>query len=623
MTHHGDFIIRSLHVVTPDGTRPASIRISRGVIQSVRPYDDVPEGVPVTELGDLFLLPGLVDVHVHCNEPGRTEWEGFESATRAAAAGGITTLVDMPLNSSPVTTTLEALHEKLAATKNKLSTDVAFHAGLIHGNGKSIGDLIDAGCVAAKAFLVPSGIDEFPSATEQDLRDAMPELAKRKVPLLVHAELESPLPVTSNQQPVTTYAAYLASRPNSWEHSAIAMMIRLCRETRCPVHIVHLAAADALPMLIEARKEGLPITVETCPHYLYFDSHRIPDGDTRFKCAPPIRDAANRVHLWHGLLAGDIDLVASDHSPCEPSLKKLDLGDFAQAWGGIASLQYMLPIVWTVAKHRGAHPDSLARWLSAAPAKLVRLDKKKGAIAAGRDADLVVFDPEAAFIVSPDSTHHRHKLTPYEGERLTGVVQATYLRGVKVYENGSFPSPPAGRTILRTPPTPLERLNSLPPDDAREELTRCCGSRKWVAQMLRQRPFADTHALFEASHKSFTTLTRDDWMEAFSHHPKIGDLSSLRKKFASTATWASGEQSAASAASEDTLKSLAKANERYEGKFGYIFIVCATGKSAPEMLAILESRLPNPGDKELSIAAEEQKKITRIRLEKLLAPSSP
>ncbi|HEY7119757.1 MAG TPA: allantoinase AllB [Tepidisphaeraceae bacterium] len=436
-------IIASRRVVTPDGEQDGAILIRDGRIDAVVPRARIPAGAPVEDFGRLAILPGLVDPHVHVNEPGRTEWEGFDTATRAAAAGGITTLVDMPLNSTPVTTDVAALRQKLAATTGKLSVDVAFHGGLIPGNAGDLESLIDAGVVGIKAFLVHSGIDDFPNATEPDLHAAMPILARRNVPLLVHAELDGDAPKAGR-----TYASYLASRPRHWENRAVRLLIRLCREFRCPVHIVHLSSSDVLDELSAAKSEGLPLTVETCPHYLFFDAERIAEGDTRFKCAPPIREAENRERLWEGLRSGVIDLIASDHSPCPPEMKRLESGDFATAWGGIASLQLGLCAVWTQASARGLGLVDLARWMAQSPARMVRLDSSRGAIAPGRDANLVVFDPEARWNVSGPSLLHRHKLTPYEGVELAGRVRATYLRGRKIYEDGRMIGSASGQPLL-------------------------------------------------------------------------------------------------------------------------------------------------------------------------------
>lgn len=416
-------VLTSRRVVTPEGERPATVRVRDGVIASIDAYESSSGQASCEDLGDVALLPGLVDPHVHLNEPGRTDWEGFATGTAAAAAGGVTTLIDMPLNSSPVTTTIAALEAKRAAAAGKLSVDVGFYAGLVPGNEAEIPALLDAGVRGVKAFLCHSGIDDFPAATEKELRAVMPVLAEHGVPLLAHAELIHPVPQMADP---TRYADYLASRPPEFERDAIALLIDLCRETGCPTHIVHLADAGSLPMLAAARAEGLPLTVETAPHYLTFAAEEIADGATAYKCAPPIRDATNREALWRGFAEGVIDFIATDHSPCPPEMKQLDTGRFDQAWGGISSLQLTLPIVWTEASRRGFSLGQVVDWLSHGPAKLVDLET---GIVEGAPANLVAVDLDNEFTVQGDQLEHRHKLTPYEGRTLRGVVQRTYLRG--------------------------------------------------------------------------------------------------------------------------------------------------------------------------------------------------
>jgi len=446
-----EFVLVGDRVVTPDGTRAAAIHVRDGIIVAVgSPLEAPDSSIPRLEVGDRVILPGVVDTHVHVNEPGRTEWEGFETASRAAAAGGITTLVDMPLNSIPVTTTRAAMQTKAAAAAAHCWVDVGLWGGVVPGNAGELEPMIDAGILGFKCFLCPSGIDDFPQATEADLRVAMPILARRGVPLLVHAELcPADTPADDPQATSRHYSDYLASRPASWEVDAIALMIRLCRETGCPVHIVHLSAADALPLLAEARREGLPITVETCPHYLFFSAEQIPDGATHFKCAPPIRERENRERLWEGLRTGIIDFVVCDHSPCTPDLKRLEAGDFLGAWGGISSLQLSPSIVWSQAKARGFSIEDLVTWVCRRTARFAGLGGSKGAIAPGHDADLVVWDPDACFTLEPSMIHHRHRITPYLGETLYGVVEATFLRGKAIYERGVHGPAPTGKLLRR------------------------------------------------------------------------------------------------------------------------------------------------------------------------------
>jgi allantoinase len=367
------------------------------------------------------------------NEPGRTEWEGFATATRAAAAGGITCVVDMPLNNLPETTTVDALEQKRAAALGRCFVDYGFWGGVVSDNQRHIAALADAGVLGYKCFLVHPGIEGFTMVSPEQLEAAMPTLAPVGLPLLAHAELPGPIEAAlghlGSAPEWSRYSTYLASRPEAAEIEAIRLLIRLSRQYHARVHIVHLSAASALPDLRAARAEGLPVTVETCPHYLHFSSEQIGDGETNWKCAPPIRTAQNRDLLWQALLKGDIDLIASDHSPCPPEMKQRGAGDFSQAWGGISSLQLGLSIIWTGAAQRGIGIEHIARWMSQEPAKLAGLGGRKGKIAAGYDADLIVFDPDAEFTVDTLLLHHRHPITPYAGTRLRGRVENTWLRG--------------------------------------------------------------------------------------------------------------------------------------------------------------------------------------------------
>ncbi|MFN0278773.1 MAG: allantoinase AllB [Pyrinomonadaceae bacterium] len=445
-----DQIIRSRRVITPLIIGPASVHISDGKIAAVREWDDVPAGIPLTDAGSSVVMPGNVDAHVHVNEPGRTEWEGFETATRAAAAGGVTTIVDMPLNSIPPTTTLAGFEEKLAAATNQCTIDVAFWGGVVPGNTAELSPLIERGVRGFKCFLIHSGVDEFPHVVEDDLRIAMPEIARLNSVLLVHAEVPGPIDAAAASLvglDTRRYDTFLRSRPRESENEAIALMIRLCREFDCRVHIVHHSSSDALPMLREARPEGLPLTVETCPHYLTFAAEEIADGATHFKCCPPVRETENREKLWEALTDGTIDMVVSDHSPCTPALKLLETGDFMEAWGGIAALQFGLPVMWTNLQNRGFGLRDLTRLMSTEPAKLAGLDHRKGKLAAGYDADIVIWNPEAEFKIVAGIIQHRHKLTPYSEMDLFGAVEATFVRGRRVYENGSFTEVKSGKLI--------------------------------------------------------------------------------------------------------------------------------------------------------------------------------
>jgi allantoinase len=445
-------VFRSAHVVTPDGIAAAAVWVKDGRIAAVRPFADVPANVEIVECGDDVLMPGLVDTHVHVNEPGRTEWEGWDTATRGAAAGGVTTLVEMPLNSIPAVTEVSALELKAAHAAGRVHVDVGFWGGVVPGNAGELRGLWDAGVLGFKCFLSPSGVDEFTNVGENDLRAALPILAELGAPLLVHAEdpavLDAAASVAVGGDPAR-YATYLATRPPEAEIRAVEMLVRLARETGARIHVVHVSAAEALQPLHAARGEGLRITCETCPHYLHFAAEDVPDGATEMKCAPPIREAANREDLWTALGAGWIDLVATDHSPCPPEMKLRESGDFLHAWGGIASLQLGLSAVWRGARERGYTPGHLAHWMSAEPARLAGLHARKGAIAPGRDADLVVFEPDAEFLVEPGHLLHRHKLSPYVGSVLPGIVRETWLRGRQVFGDGKIRGGPSGALLLR------------------------------------------------------------------------------------------------------------------------------------------------------------------------------
>jgi allantoinase len=430
-----DWILRSRRVVTAGGTVDAAIAMEGEKIAGVLASHQIPSACPLVDVGAAVVSPGLVDTHVHVNEPGRTEWEGFETATAAAAAGGITTIVDMPLNSSPVTTTAAALEAKMRAAAGRIRVDCGFWGGLVPDNADSLDGLIDAGVCGVKAFLVPSGIDDFPRVTEGDLRRAMPRIARWQVPLLVHAEIESPAIAPSSLGDPRRYATYLSSRPPRMEVEAVDQMVRLCRELRCPVHVVHLSSAAALEPASRARQDGLPFTLETCPHYLILAAEEIPEK-------------SNQDRLWKALADQTIDFIVSDHSPCTPALKLPQAGDFPKAWGGIASLQFSLPLIWTHAKARGFGFEDLARWMSTAPAKLAGVEKRKGIIAPGYDADLVVWNPEGEFTVSREMIQHRHTVTPYLGRSLSGIVEMTILRGRKIYERGKLLGAPSGQTLL-------------------------------------------------------------------------------------------------------------------------------------------------------------------------------
>jgi allantoinase len=436
-------------VVTPEGIRPAAILVEGERIKAVVSPDQLPaDGHEIHDFGGAAILPGLVDSHVHINDPGRTEWEGFETATRAAAAGGYTLVVDMPLNCLPATTTVASLQIKREAARGKCRVDWAAWGGVVHDNQEDIEALAAAGVLGFKCFLINPGIDGFTMVTEQQLRTALPHVARTGLPLLVHAELPGPIDCATDalvNADWSRYSTYLQSRPDEAELAAIRLMLSLCREYGFRLHIVHLSTSQALQELRAARSEGLPVSVETCPHYLHLSAETIANGATLNKCAPPIRSRENCERLWQGLADGTIDLVVTDHSPCPPAMKRLAEGNFRTAWGGIASLSLALPLMWTEASGRGFTLCDLARWMAAEPARLAGCETRKGRIAAGYDADFVVFDPDHEFVVTEDRLHYRHPVSPYLGETLRGLVKATYLRGKLVFAEGEFPGEPGGR----------------------------------------------------------------------------------------------------------------------------------------------------------------------------------
>lgn len=422
-------ILRSRNVA---GYGAASIHIESEKIVAIRDYDDAsPDAI---DYGDVALMPGIVDSHVHVNEPGRTEWEGFDTATRAAAAGGVTTIVDMPLNSIPPTTSVEALQIKAEAMRGKIRVDVGLWGGAVPGNAGELRAMIDAGALGFKCFLVDSGVPEFGWLDEAGLREALQALAGTNRPLLVHAELGEHLHDVAGDP--RSYSRYLDSRPKSAENAAIEMVAKLAGDAHA--HIVHLSSADALPFI------GGNVTAETTPHYLYFAAEEIPDGAPEYKCAPPIRERDNREALWRALQERRLLAVVSDHSPCTPHLKHLEQGDVQRAWGGISSLQFSLPVVWTAARRRGFTLRDITTFMSVGPAKLANLDHRKGKLAPGYDADIIAFDPDARFVVDESIVQHRHKVTPYAGEELHGVVRATYVRGRKVWDDGAHIGTPIG-----------------------------------------------------------------------------------------------------------------------------------------------------------------------------------
>jgi allantoinase len=600
-------VIRGEKVVLPEGIRAACIQIEDGVITALLPYDGAPPGFETIDAGGLTVMPGVVDTHVHLNDPGRSHWEGFFTGTRAAAAGGVTTLVDMPLNSVPATTSVEGLRAKLKAAEGACWVDVGLWGGVVPGNTGELEPLLSEGVLGFKCFLIHSGVEEFPAVGEAELREAMAVLERNGSVLLAHAESPERITGAVPEGDRRAYETYLASRPPEAEEEAIVLLLRLSRELRARVHIVHLATASAVPRLEAARREGLAVSVETCPHYLTFEASSIAAGATEFKCAPPIRERFHREGLWGALRAGVIDLIATDHSPCPPEMK--EPGEFFRAWGGIASLQFGLAAVWTEAKKRGFGLEEVSRWLSSAPARLAGLTGRKGVIAAGADADLIFFDAETSFDWSRP-IEHRHQLTPYRGRAMQGVVERTIIRGNTIYERGEFRGTPAGRIVR----SGLYELNHGSDDQAGTAFLRCCGSRRWARAMSAGRPYANFAALAAAAEAVANELTDHDWLEAFAAHPLIGGGIGGR----SHSSWSKQEQSGMDAAAESTRDELARRNDEYFERFGFIFILCATGKSPGEMLAQLRIRQARSREDEIRAAAGEQRLITRIRLGKLL-----
>jgi allantoinase len=438
-----DTVLRARRLVTAAGETSGCVGVADGRIAAIAPLEAALDGRRVVELGeDVVLLPGLVDSHVHVNEPGRTEWEGFATATRAAAGGGVTTLIDMPLNSIPPTVDVAALEVKRKSAEGQCFVDVGFWGGAVPGNLGELRGLHDAGVFGFKCFLLDSGVDEFPPLHPSDLDVYMETLRDAGALLIVHAEDATAI----DQAPDChggRYLDFLSSRPRAAENLAIERVIQAARRTGARVHILHLSSSDALPMLASARHDGVGVTAETCPHYLVLTAEEVPDGATQFKCCPPVREAANRELLWRGLADGTIDCVVSDHSPCTRALKRLDIGDFGLAWGGISSLELGLPAVWTEAQRRGFSLTDVVRWMAEGPARLLGL-QRKGRIRLGDDADFCVFAPDEGFVVDPERLHHKNPLTPYDGRPLVGVVRSTWLRGEELGGDR-----PRGRLLTR------------------------------------------------------------------------------------------------------------------------------------------------------------------------------
>jgi allantoinase len=427
-----------------------AIVYENGIIVDICAKESLPVDCPCEDVGDLVIMPGLIDTHVHINEPGRTDWEGFNTATQAAAAGGITTVIDMPLNCIPVTTTLDSVKVKQQCLTNQMWVDIGFHGGIIPGNENEIANMVKAGISTFKAFMIDSGVDEFPASDRKTLEIAMPILAQHDATLLVHAELDSCGQEFAIKDK-SSYQEFLQSRPDQWEVDAIQQVIDLSKEYQCKVHIVHLSSAKALALIEKAQKDDIRITAETCPHYLTLSANSIPDGDARFKCCPPIRNDDNQNQLWQGLQAGIIDFIVSDHSPCTPALKRLDDSNLWEAWGGISSLQFGLSLIWTAIQKRGFGIQHLVKWMCERPAYLVRLDHFKGKIEKGYQADFVIWDPNKSQIIDKNKILYKNKMSAYEQHTVLGVVEQTILRGETIFNknnNNNFDKTPTGKALL-------------------------------------------------------------------------------------------------------------------------------------------------------------------------------
>ncbi|MCF6288831.1 MAG: allantoinase AllB [Proteobacteria bacterium] len=441
--------ISSTQVFTNGKLKQCAVLFERGSIVDIVAINDIPKNCQHSDYGDLVIMPGLVDTHVHINEPGRTDWEGFNTATQAAAAGGITTVIDMPLNCIPVTTTIAAMQVKKACLENQMWVDIGFHGGVIPGNAKELTAMMAAGISTFKAFMIDSGVDEFPASDTETLDQSMSILANGGATLLVHAELDSSgkeLQVNDK----ASYAEFLNSRPDNWEVDAIAEIIRLSVKHGCKVHIVHLSSAKALSLIQQAQNKGVKVTAETCPHYLTLSSETIPDGDGRFKCCPPIRNNKNQQALWQGLQDGIIDFIVSDHSPCTPALKRLEESNLWEAWGGISSLQFGLSLIWTALIKRNLGIAELVSWMCEKPTKLVGLEHKKGKIQSGYQADFVIWNPHASQIIDKNKILHKNKLSAYEHHEVFGVVEQTILAGNMIFKKNSdnFKHQPTGQALL-------------------------------------------------------------------------------------------------------------------------------------------------------------------------------
>ncbi|MFF2274684.1 allantoinase AllB [Agromyces sp. NPDC058126] len=621
-----DRVLRARRALVDGAFAAVELGVRDGVVAAIAPLGTGLAGAEVETLADdEVLLPGLVDTHVHVDEPGRTEWEGFASATRAAAAGGVTTIIDMPLNSIPPTVSVAALAVKRAAAAGQLAVDVGFWGGIVPGSLDEIEPLVAEGVFGFKCFLLPSGVPEFPPVSVDEMEAAMGRIAALDSLLIVHAE-DAGLIEGAPHPGGPAYADFLASRPREAEDTAIARVIVGAERTGARAHVLHLSSADSLGRIADARAAGVRLSVETCPHYLTLSAEDVPAGATAFKCCPPIREQSNRDALWQGLVDGVIDLVVSDHSPATPELKFAGDGDFELAWGGIASLQLGLPLVWTEARRRGIGLERVVLWMSERPAELVGL-VTKGRIAVGADADLVVFAPEARFTVDAALLQHRHPVSPYDGRELTGVVRRTLLAGVPVDRER-----PRGRMLRREPvplagrrqhngtmtqADPLERFNGADREEAIASLRPCLDISRWCDELVDARPFASLDDLVRAAGLAATPFTDAEVAQALGHHPRIGERAAGPGE---SAVLSRAEQAGVDPADAELARALAEGNAAYERRFGRVFLIRAAGRSARDILEALEARLGNDDADEAAIVAEQLREIAVLRVKGRFSP---
>jgi allantoinase len=606
---HYDLVIRGRRILTGTGIAPHEVGVRDGKIAAIEALGAGLTGADAVELaGDEILIPGLVDTHVHVNEPGRTEWEGFASATRAAAAGGVTTIIDMPLNSIPPTTTVANLKLKREVAEDQAFVDVGFWGGAIPGNTKDQRPLHDEGVFGFKCFLLHSGVDEFPDLGADEMEQDMAELRSFDSLMLVHAE--DPHAIDRAPHPGGDhYETFLASRPRAAENTAIAEVIDRARRTGARAHIVHLSSSDALPMIASAKRDGVKLTVETCPHYLTLMAEEIPDGATAYKCCPPIREAANRELLWQGLQDGTIDCIVSDHSPSTLDLKDLENGDFAVAWGGVSSLQLGLSLIWTEARRRGIPLEQVVAWMAEKPAVLARVPNK-GRIAPGYDADFAVFAPDEGFVVDVSTLKHRNPITPYDGKALTGQVRKTYLRGIAV--DGRTPT---GKLIRRN--LKLALFNTASRAEAEGLLRPCIDIQRWVDEIASARPFASEQDVLDCARQAADPFTPEEIHAALAHHPRIGERPTART---TEAALSRSEQAGLGAADAAVAAALAEGNRAYEDKFGRVFLIRAAGRTSAEILTALRERLAHTPEQEEPIVAQQLREIALLRLQGVISP---